>query len=157
QPIAQSLRFSPPFVQLAFTDAHSRSSFRLQEFRRRQMNNMIIRQSTRRMIHRGGAEDAEESRREGERSPLHSPLYSSSSLSARPPRPLRLRGESESYKRSIGFITAACLIAVCLIVVSICLPAPRATAQSGALIPVSVKNEPDSSILSLQVMKVDVV
>src|SRR5262252_1059097 len=29
-------------------------------------------------------------------------------------------------------------------------------AQSGALIPVSVKNEPDSSILSLQVMKVDV-
>ncbi|HEX5080899.1 MAG TPA: VIT domain-containing protein [Blastocatellia bacterium] len=32
----------------------------------------------------------------------------------------------------------------------------RASAQSGALIPVSVKNEPDSSILSLQVMKVDV-
>ena len=30
------------------------------------------------------------------------------------------------------------------------------SAQSGALIPVSVKNEPDSSILSLQVMKVDV-
>jgi Ca-activated chloride channel family protein len=30
-------------------------------------------------------------------------------------------------------------------------------AQSGALIPVSVKNEPDSSILSLQMMKVDVV
>src|SRR5262245_64935011 len=29
-------------------------------------------------------------------------------------------------------------------------------AQSGALIPVSVKNEPDPSILSLQVMKVDV-
>ena len=29
-------------------------------------------------------------------------------------------------------------------------------AQSGALIPVSVKNEPDSSILSLQAMKVDV-
>jgi Ca-activated chloride channel homolog len=29
-------------------------------------------------------------------------------------------------------------------------------AQSGALIPVSVKNEPDASILSLQVMKVDV-
>jgi Ca-activated chloride channel family protein len=37
------------------------------------------------------------------------------------------------------------------------LPAPRAIAQSGALIPVSVKNEPDSSILSLQVMKVDIV
>ncbi|HKC88323.1 MAG TPA: VIT domain-containing protein [Blastocatellia bacterium] len=35
-------------------------------------------------------------------------------------------------------------------------PSPRAKAQSGALIPVSVKNEPDSSILSLQVMKVDV-
>jgi Ca-activated chloride channel homolog len=30
------------------------------------------------------------------------------------------------------------------------------SAQSGALIPVSVKNEPDASILSLQVMKVDV-
>ncbi len=30
-------------------------------------------------------------------------------------------------------------------------------AQSGALIPVSIKNEPDSSILSLQVMKVDIV
>ncbi|MBO0725941.1 MAG: VWA domain-containing protein, partial [Blastocatellia bacterium] len=30
------------------------------------------------------------------------------------------------------------------------------SAQSGALIPASVKNEPDSSILSLQVMKVDV-
>src|SRR5262245_4635788 len=29
-------------------------------------------------------------------------------------------------------------------------------AQSGALIPISIKNEPDSSILSLQVMKVDV-
>ncbi|HEU0176088.1 MAG TPA: VIT domain-containing protein [Blastocatellia bacterium] len=32
----------------------------------------------------------------------------------------------------------------------------HSSAQSGALIPVSVKNEPDSSILSLQVMKVDV-
>lgn len=32
----------------------------------------------------------------------------------------------------------------------------HASAQSGALIPVSVKNEPDSSILSLQVMKVEV-
>src|SRR5262245_15351461 len=32
----------------------------------------------------------------------------------------------------------------------------HASAQSGALIPVSVKNEPDSSMLSLQVMKVDV-
>src|SRR6185295_10245365 len=31
------------------------------------------------------------------------------------------------------------------------------SAQSGALIPVSVKNVPDPSILSLQVMKVDVV
>jgi len=37
------------------------------------------------------------------------------------------------------------------------LPINHINAQSGALIPVSVKNEPDSSILSLQVMKVDVV
>ncbi|MGH9751548.1 MAG: VIT domain-containing protein [Blastocatellia bacterium] len=49
-----------------------------------------------------------------------------------------------------------CLIAICLIAISVCLPAPRATAQSGALIPVSVKNEPDSSILSLQSLQVDV-
>jgi Ca-activated chloride channel homolog len=48
------------------------------------------------------------------------------------------------------------LIVVCIIVISVWRPTPRATAQSGALIPVSVKNEPDSSILSLQVMKVDV-
>jgi Ca-activated chloride channel family protein len=59
-------------------------------------------------------------------------------------------------RQSTDFITAIFLIAVCLVAISICLPAPRATAQSGALIPVSVKNEPDSSILSLQVMKVDV-
>jgi Ca-activated chloride channel homolog len=59
-------------------------------------------------------------------------------------------------RQSIGFIIAVCLIAVCLIAISIWLPALRAKAQSGALIPVSVKNEPDSSILSLQVMKVDV-
>ncbi|MGH9767608.1 MAG: VIT and vWA domain-containing protein, partial [Blastocatellia bacterium] len=52
---------------------------------------------------------------------------------------------------------AVCLIAVCLIALSVYWPALRAKAQSGALIPVSVKNEPDSSILSLQVMKVDVV
>ena len=32
----------------------------------------------------------------------------------------------------------------------------HASAQSGALIPVSVKDEPDSSILSLQLMKVEV-
>ncbi|MGE0128596.1 MAG: VIT domain-containing protein [Blastocatellales bacterium] len=60
-------------------------------------------------------------------------------------------------KRPIDFITAACLIVLCLIAISIYWPALRAKAQSGALIPVSVKNEPDSSILSLQVMKVDVV
>jgi Ca-activated chloride channel homolog len=59
-------------------------------------------------------------------------------------------------RQSTSFIIAVCLIAVCLIGVSICLPALRAKAQSGALIPVSVKNEPDPSILSLQVMKVDV-
>lgn len=59
-------------------------------------------------------------------------------------------------RQSTGIITAVCVVAICLIAISICLPAFRATAQSGALIPVSVKNDPDSSILSLQVMKVDV-
>jgi len=49
------------------------------------------------------------------------------------------------------------LIAVCSIALLAYWPSLRAKAQSGALIPVSVKNEPDSSILSLQVMKVDVV
>src|SRR5215510_851773 len=56
----------------------------------------------------------------------------------------------------IDLASTVCLIAACLIAISICQPALRAKAQSGALIPVSVKNEPDSSILSLQVMKVDV-
>ncbi len=54
------------------------------------------------------------------------------------------------------------LIALCLLVfgslpLSLCIPVIRSRAQSGALIPTSIKNEPDSSILSLQVMKVDVV
>ena len=54
------------------------------------------------------------------------------------------------------------VIAVCSLVfgglaLALGLPAIRSRAQSGALIPVSVKNEPDSSILSLQIMKVDVV
>ncbi|HKC88309.1 MAG TPA: VIT and VWA domain-containing protein, partial [Blastocatellia bacterium] len=51
------------------------------------------------------------------------------------------------------------LIGCALAVVSLAFAAllRHTNAQSGALIPVSVKNEPDSSILSLQVMKVDVV
>src|SRR5262245_41725844 len=56
----------------------------------------------------------------------------------------------------IDLASTVCLLAACLIAISVCWPALRAKAQSGALIPVSVKNEPDSSILSLQVMKVDV-
>ncbi|HZF38220.1 MAG TPA: VIT and VWA domain-containing protein, partial [Blastocatellia bacterium] len=50
------------------------------------------------------------------------------------------------------------MIVCALAVVSLAFAAllRHTSAQSGALIPVSVKNEPDSSILSLQVMKVDV-
>jgi Ca-activated chloride channel family protein len=47
-------------------------------------------------------------------------------------------------------------IAVGLAVVAFSLPVHRGHAQSGALIPTTLKNEADASILSLQVMKVDV-
>ncbi len=50
-----------------------------------------------------------------------------------------------------------CVVAGISIAFAALLPVNYTNAQSGALIPVSVKNEPDSSILSLQVMKVDVV
>src|SRR5215813_9711540 len=60
-------------------------------------------------------------------------------------------------RRPIYLAPTICLIAACLILISVYRPTLRATAQSGALIPVSVKNEPDSSILSLQALKVDVV
>ncbi|MGH9852379.1 MAG: VIT domain-containing protein, partial [Blastocatellia bacterium] len=59
-------------------------------------------------------------------------------------------------KRLIDSIAPICLIAAGLIALAVCQPAFRTKAQSGALIPVSIKNEPDPSILSLQVMKVDV-
>src|SRR5262245_53907429 len=100
------------------------------------MNNTIIRQST-----TGRRGDGETGRIAG----------------ASPRRPVALSpcppvSPSPRLLVSLSFF----LIAVCLIGVSICLPALRAKAQSGALIPVSVKNEPDPSILSLQVMKVDV-
>src|SRR5262245_19659183 len=128
-----------------------------------------------RPIHRRGAAGPEESQRgrktrtqedKGTRgfdpclSVSPSPLIPTSRsffLSAilRPPLPPRCCARLR--KRPIDFITAACLIAVCSIALLAYWPSLRAKAQSGALIPVSVKNEPDSSILSLQVMKVDVV
>jgi Ca-activated chloride channel family protein len=49
-----------------------------------------------------------------------------------------------------------CAVAGISLAFAALLPVNYTNAQSGALIPVSVKNEPDSSILSLQVMKVDV-
>jgi Ca-activated chloride channel family protein len=48
------------------------------------------------------------------------------------------------------------LFIVLLLMLPLCLPPSRSAAQSGALIPSSVKDEPDPSILSLQVMNVDV-
>lgn len=54
-------------------------------------------------------------------------------------------------------VIAICLLVCGALAVALYIPAFRSRAQSGALIPVSIKNEPDSSILSLQVMKVDVV
>lgn len=60
-------------------------------------------------------------------------------------------------KKLMNVVAAICVMAVGLVVFSAYWPVLRAKAQSGALIPVSVKNEPDASILSLQVMKVDIV
>jgi Ca-activated chloride channel family protein len=51
---------------------------------------------------------------------------------------------------------AEVLVVCALLAAGFSLCASRISAQSGALIPVSIKNEPDASILSLQVMKVDV-
>lgn len=42
------------------------------------------------------------------------------------------------------------------LLIALCLPVARSRAQSGALIPTTIKNEPDAAILSLQVMKVEV-
>src|SRR5688572_10505623 len=45
------------------------------------------------------------------------------------------------------------LVCFALVVIGLGVYATRGDAQSGALIPVSIKNEPDPSILSLPVMK----
>jgi Ca-activated chloride channel family protein len=45
---------------------------------------------------------------------------------------------------------------VVLLLLPLCLPTVRSAAQSGVLIPSSIKEQPDASILSLQVMNVDV-
>lgn len=52
-------------------------------------------------------------------------------------------------------IAARLLIGI-LLILPLCFPAWRGEAQSGALIPSSVKDKPDPAILSLQVMNVDV-
>lgn len=62
----------------------------------------------------------------------------------------------QSTRRKLK-VAASALVVCALLVALLRLCVRRGEAQSGALIPVSVKNEPDSSILSLQVMKVDVV
>ncbi len=54
------------------------------------------------------------------------------------------------------FLLSAAWIAAALLIFAICAPLFRAAAQSGALIPVSIKNEVDPAILSLPVMKVEV-
>jgi Ca-activated chloride channel family protein len=79
-------------------------------------------------------------------------------------RPISLRVTSRESPRQAGgssdrlgpFILTACSVSLCAVALLANWPARRAEAQSGALIPVSVKNEVDASILSLQVMKVDV-
>nr|MDQ3009689.1 VWA domain-containing protein [Acidobacteriota bacterium] len=49
-----------------------------------------------------------------------------------------------------------CIALGLALTVALSLPAVRSRAQSGALIPTTIKNVSDASILSLQVMKVDV-
>jgi Ca-activated chloride channel family protein len=65
-------------------------------------------------------------------------------------------GGATTRKRLIALVPAVCSIALFLVAFFTYWPTLRAKAQSGALIPSSVKNEADASILSLQVMKVDV-
>ncbi len=48
------------------------------------------------------------------------------------------------------------LVVCALLAAALWLCVSRSSAQSGALIPVSIKNEPDPSILLLQVMKIEV-
>jgi Ca-activated chloride channel family protein len=57
-------------------------------------------------------------------------------------------------RRNNPAVEVLLICALLAIASSLCLS--RINAQSGALIPVSIKNEPDASILSLPVMKVDV-
>lgn len=52
--------------------------------------------------------------------------------------------------------TAFCVLFSLMIAIALCLPVARSRAQSGVLIPSTIKNTPDDSILSLSVMKVDV-
>lgn len=52
--------------------------------------------------------------------------------------------------------TVVCAALSLMLVVALCLPAVRSRAQSGVLIPSTIKNTPDDSILSLPVMKVSV-
>ncbi|MEP7337344.1 MAG: VIT domain-containing protein, partial [Acidobacteriota bacterium] len=59
--------------------------------------------------------------------------------------------QSQQRKFTAFYIALSLMLAVAL-----SLPAAGSRAQSGALIPTTLKNEADASILSLQVMKVDV-
>ncbi len=61
----------------------------------------------------------------------------------------------QSLQRKLQRIAA--LMFVCALAgMTLYLPSLRSRAQSGALIPTTIKNTPDASILSLQVMKVDI-
>ena len=64
----------------------------------------------------------------------------------------KMRMNNTIHHRSLRMIVCALVLASFVFAAIL----RHASAQSGALIPVSIKNEPDSSILSLQVMKVDV-
>ncbi|MCI0336159.1 MAG: VWA domain-containing protein [Acidobacteria bacterium] len=61
----------------------------------------------------------------------------------------------QSLERILKPIAALLFICV-LVAMMLYFPFPGSRAQSGVLIPTTIKNEPDASILSLQVMKVEV-
>jgi Ca-activated chloride channel family protein len=72
-------------------------------------------------------------------------------------KPPQARGAQKlkALNMNLNRITSRVLF-VLLLMLPLCLPPVRSAAQSGALIPSSIKEQPDPTILSLQVMNVDV-
>lgn len=63
--------------------------------------------------------------------------------------------QKKSLSLGIAPITAGALF-FALVIFALCFPARRSEAQSGVLIPSSLRDKPDANLLSLQVMNVDV-